>query len=206
MTIFEQQGFYVERNAISKESAKILANDFNIVRDYVYLVDKINPADLFRFGDGQSLKSFSWYSPTCFESLLLFMLPKIEEITNKKLYPSYSYGRIYYNGADLPKHRDRRSCEYSVTMTIDTDEIPWDIMFRTRKNTTEAISLNVGDMCVYQGYELEHWRESYQGTKQIQAFLHYVDSEGKFSHYKYDTRPRLGLPKTYRNNNYDLID
>jgi hypothetical protein len=206
MTTFEEQGFYIERSAISQESAKMLANDFNIVRDYVYFVDKTDPNDLFRYKDKQSTRSFSWYSPTCFESLLLTMLPKVESITNKKLYPSYSYGRIYYNGAELPKHKDRRSCEYSVTMTIEMDATPWDILFNKRSNEIEAVSLNVGDMCVYRGYELEHWREPYQGTRQIQAFLHYVDSTGEFVHYKNDTRPLLGLPTSYRNHNYDLLD
>jgi hypothetical protein len=206
MTTFEEQGFHIERNAISQDSANMLATDFNILRDYVYFVDKTSPDDLFRYRDKQSTRSFSWYSPTCFESLLLTMLPKVEEITNKKLYPSYSYGRIYYNGAELPKHKDRRSCEYSVTLTIEVDKTPWDILFNKHSNETEAISLAVGDMCVYRGYELEHWREPYQGNRQIQAFLHYVDSAGKFVHYKNDTRPLLGLPSSYRNHNYDLWD
>jgi hypothetical protein len=141
MTTFEEQGFHIERNAISQDSANMLATDFNILRDYVYFVDKTSPDDLFRYRDKQSTRSFSWYSPTCFESLLLTMLPKVEEITNKKLYPSYSYGRIYYNGAELPKHKDRRSCEYSVTLTIEVDKTPWDILFNKHSNETEAISL-----------------------------------------------------------------
>jgi hypothetical protein len=206
MTAFEQQGFHIEHNAISIESARILAAEFNIIRDYTYFVNRIDPSDLTKYGDSQSSKSFSYYSPTCFESLMVTMLPKIAEITNKKLYPSYSYGRIYYNGAELPRHRDRRSCEYSVTMTIDMDQIPWDIHFVDREKNIKSISLDIGDMCVYQGYELEHWRNPYRGTRQLQAFLHYVEIEGKFSHYRYDTRPVLGLPISYRNHNYDLID
>lgn len=194
MTTFQQHGFHIERNAISIESAKILAIEFDIIRDYTYFVNKIDTSNLTRYGDRQSCKSFSYYSPTCFESLMVFMLPKIEDITNKKLYPSYSYGRIYYNGAELPKHKDRRSCEYSVTMTIDIDQTPWDIHFIDKGNVARTISLAVGDMCIYQGYELEHWREPYQGHKQLQAFLHYVEVEGNFSHYKYDTRSVLGLP------------
>jgi hypothetical protein len=76
----------------------------------------------------------------------------------------------------------------------------------TRKNKINAISLNIGDMCVYKGDELSHWREPYHGDRQLQAFLHYVEVHGKFSHYKYDTRPALGLPNSYRNFGYDLIN
>jgi poly-D-alanine transfer protein DltD len=35
-------------------------------------------------------------------------------------------------------------------------------------------------MCVYSGCELEHWREPYKGTQQIQCFLHYVNSNGQW--------------------------
>jgi hypothetical protein len=91
-------------------------------------------------------------------------------------------------------------------MTIEMDTSPWNILFNNRSDEIEAISLDVGDMCVYRGYELEHWREPYQGSRQIQAFLHYVDSTGDFAHYKNDTRPLLGLPSSYRNHNYDLLD
>jgi len=206
MTLFEEQGFHIERNVISKETAKLLATDFNIVRDYIYFVDKTPSDNLFKYGDNQSAKSFSWYSPICFESLLVAMLPTVEKITNKTLYPCYSYGRIYYNGAELPKHKDRRSCEYSVTMTIDTDKDPWDILFAKKSSEIETISLDIGDMCVYRGYELEHWRDPYLGKQQTQAFLHYVDASGEFSHYKNDTRPTLGLPKSYRSHYYNLRD
>ena len=203
-TNFEQQGFQIERSAISEETAAILAAEFDIIKDYTYFTNKADPNDLTKFGDGQTPISFAYYSPTCFECLMVFMLPKIEKITNKKLYPSYSYGRIYYKGAELVQHVDRRSCEYSVTMTIDMDSAPWDIHFIDREKITRSISLSVGDMCVYKGAELQHWREPYQGNRQLQAFLHYVEVDGKFSHYKNDTRPLLGLPDSYRNYNYDL--
>ena len=133
------------------------------------------------------------------------MLPKIEFITGKTLYPCYSYGRIYYHGSELVRHIDRFSCEYSVTMTIDIDDTPWDIHFNNRDNQIETISLDIGDMCVYKGAELYHWRDTYKGNRQMQAFLHYVDANGDFSNYKYDTRPLLGLSNRYRNYNYDLL-
>ena len=48
-------------------------------------------------------------------------------------------------------------------------------------------------MCVYSGCELEHWREPYEGTQQIQCFLHYVNSNGKYKDYKFDKRPMMGI-------------
>ena len=52
--------------------------------------------------------------------------------------------------------------------------------------------LNPGDMLVYKGDKLEHWREPFTGKICGQVFLHYVDkSLKKFIN---DTRPHLGLP------------
>ena len=37
------------------------------------------------------------------------------------------------------------------------------------------VDLEVGDMLVYSGCELEHWRESFEGDSCGQVFLHYND-------------------------------
>ena len=34
-----------------------------------------------------------------------------------------------------------------------------------------CISLEEGDLIIYKGKELEHWREKYNGKEQIQVFL-----------------------------------
>ena len=49
-------------------------------------------------------------------------------------------------------------------------------------------------MIVYNGTELNHWREEFQGKEHTQAFLHYVDANGEYKDFKYDKRPMLGLP------------
>ena len=47
---------------------------------------------------------------------------KIEEITGMKLAPSYTYYRMYLNGAILKRHKDRPSCEISATVCLDWDD------------------------------------------------------------------------------------
>jgi alkylated DNA repair dioxygenase AlkB len=122
----------------------------------------------------------------------MHLQPKVEEITGKKLYPAYSYARIYYNKASMPCHIDRPACQYSVSITIEVDPTPWEIWMENHSGDASAIMLNVGDMIVYQGDKLKHWRDEYPGKKQIQAFLHYVDADGKYADYKYDKRAYLG--------------
>lgn len=188
---FHTYGYQIVEDAVSKETASILSTEFTLFRD---LITRNNPQELAStsFSDKMVERCFAWYAHTPFEALLIHLQPKVEEIVGKKLYPCYSYGRIYYNGAIMAKHTDRRSCEYSTTLTLDIDDTPWGIWFTDLQNTTKELILDVGTMCVYQGNTLEHWREFYTGKKQIQVFLHYVDSTGPYAHCKFDGRPCLG--------------
>ena len=55
--------------------------------------------------------------------------------------------------------------------------------------------LEVGDMLVYSGCELEHWREPFEGDVCGQVFLHYNHVNGPFAEKnRFDKRPMLGLP------------
>ena len=60
------------------------------------------------------------------------------------------------------------------------------------------VNLNAGDLLIYKGNILEHWREPFDGNECCQVFLHYndVDKQGKDN--KFDGRPYLGLPGQFR--------
>jgi hypothetical protein len=148
----------------------------------------------FMFGDSQVTNSFAYYSAACFETLSVQMLPMMEEVTGKKLYNTYTYARIYYKGAIMTEHTDRPSCEFSTTVNISVDPEPWEIWFDNLKGERFPIFLEPGDLIVYKGDILPHWRDEYKGERQTQAFLHYVDKFGNYRDYKYDHRPYLGFP------------
>ena len=57
------------------------------------------------------------------------------------------------------------------------------------------LTLNVGDAAIYLGCEVEHWREEFKGDYQFQAFLHYVDKEGKNTEHYMDKRKYWGVKK-----------
>ena len=66
------------------------------------------------------------------------------------------------------------------------------------KKGTKVI-LNQGDMLIYKGCEVEHWREAFEGDNCGQVFLHYNDaSDPKAEENKYDRRPFLGLPTWFK--------
>tara|TARA_E500000318_G_scaffold111292_2_gene129332 strand:- start:827 stop:1072 length:246 start_codon:yes stop_codon:yes gene_type:complete len=64
---------------------------------------------------------------------------------------------------------------------------------------SEEILLNPGDMLIYRGHEIEHWREPFMGNNCAQVFLHYNEKNGEFNNTnKYDGRPFLGLPAWFK--------
>lgn len=181
--------------AISSELCYFLALQYEMMRDNL-----VNYAHAFQ--DPMCPGSFSWYSPLQFETLLEYLTPTIEHHTGLNLYPTYSYARIYTNGAVMQKHTDRRSSEIAVTCCLKRD-IDWPICFEV-DGEVNPIIMDVGDICIYRGMEVSHWRDTYTGNTQVQAFLMYVDADGPYKYFKYDTRPRLAA--TYESTHQIIKD
>jgi hypothetical protein len=185
------QDFQIYKNALSQEMCEFLALEFKMMEEVCKIL----------FPD-QSLtdnckNSFARYSPLMFEALSIKLQPLIEKLVSCELWPVYSYARIYYTGSELERHRDRPSSEFSVSICIEKDQSDWPLHIQDHRGIDHAINLEVGDLVVYSGRELMHWRDPLVGSKQIQVFLQYVNKAGDSSWLKYDTRPALGLPFEY---------
>ena len=130
------------------------------------------------------------------ETLMLKCQPVMEKITGLKLTPAYTFARIYKNGDVLKRHKDRFSCEISTTMNLAGD--PWAIYLEpSGKEGLKGIKVDLkpGDMLVYSGCELEHWRNKFKGKEHIQVFLHYNNKKTPGAKENmFDKRPHLGLP------------
>jgi len=106
----------------------------------------------------------------------------LEKCVNLKLLETYSFWRCYTYGSELVKHKDRKSCEISVTLFIGSDgEHEWPIYMDGK-----AVNLKAGDAIIYKGCDIKHWRKPYEGDYHIQTFLHYVDANGKYVNHKGD--------------------
>lgn len=157
--------------------------------------------------DVQCPKSKSIYDNPIFDDLLHQLLPDIENITGKKLYPTYSYARLYVPGEELKLHLDRDACEISATLTLGFDGDVWPIYMGYPSETktenlrydednipvfirdANKIDMEIGDAVVYKGCEMFHWREKYtEGNWQAQVFLHYVDANGPHKEWKNDKK------------------
>lgn len=131
---------------------------------------------------------YASYGDPLMESLMLQKLPLMEKETGLKLFPTYSFLRVYTYGGFLAKHKDRPSCEISVSVMFGSDgKQEWPIFM-----DGTPVVMKPGDAVIYLGIELEHFRLKYEGDFHAQAFIHYVDQNGPYADYKGDLKVRAG--------------
>jgi hypothetical protein len=204
---FKKNRYTVIRQAISKDLAMFVANYFSMkkqVYDTCIQARYISPYEvLLGYYEGQNEQipnTYSCYSDIAMETLLLKCQPVMEKATGLKLYPAYTYARIYKKGDELKRHKDRFSCEISTTMNLGGGD--WPIYLEpSGKEGLKGIKVNLkpGDMLVYYGCELEHWREKFKGEECIQVFLHYNNRKTPGAKDNmFDKRIHLGLPSWFK--------
>ena len=212
---FKKNKYVVCKNAISKEIASFCFDVLklrNKALASLYDSKDRRAYDRFMgtFGDTQIVQSNAYcvYGDPTMETLLLNTQKILENETKLKLIPTYSYARIYCPGDKLKRHKDRPSCEISTTINLGGD--PWPIYIDPtgenyvidefkeihKPNAPKGIAVNLepGDMLIYSGCELEHWREPFTGEICGQVFLHY-NRKKKKNNNLYDGRPYLGMFK-----------
>ena len=204
---FKKNRYTVIRQAISKDLAMFVANYFSMkkqVYDTCIQARYISPYEvLLGYYEGQNEQipnTYSCYSDIAMETLLLKCQPVMEKATGLKLYPAYTYARIYKKGDELKRHKDRFSCEISTTMNLSGDD--WPIYLEpSGKEDMKGIKVDLkpGDMLVYYGCKLEHWREKFKGEECIQVFLHYNNRKTPGAKDNmFDKRIHLGLPSWFK--------
>jgi hypothetical protein len=180
--LFEENGYVILRQFIPRIMCDYISENIKVLEAGSY----------FGYGDTQVERAFSAAAPAITETLLDVITPTLSKAINRELYPTYSYLRIYLKGADLEKHQDRPSCEVSATVPLSYDSPNiWPLYIET-DNKVIAVELEPGDALIYKGIEVPHWREAFEGERQVQVFLHYVKKNGDYSEYKFDKRPGLG--------------
>ena len=190
--------YKVVKQAINYELANFLFNYFLLKREAVEHMYNTNMVYdngmLGTWKDQQIPNTYSIYGDPTFDTLLMKMLPVMKKETGLDVVPTYSYARMYKKGDELKKHKDRPSCEISTTLNLGGD--PWPIFLENNK-----VMLEVGDMLIYEGCKLEHWREPFEGDNCGQVFLHYNNANGQFKNMNvFDGREKLGIPSWQKKN------
>ena len=221
---FKEKKYTIKKGAISKEMTSFIYDYVSLKRKTartMFDVKYLSPYTEY-FGvwnDQQVPETYSHYSDVVMETLLENLRSLMEKETGLSLLPTYSYFRIYKKGDILKRHKDRAACSVSTTMNLGGD--PWPIFINPNQNEgyTEGphrgvhkiqdyvpsnssgvkVELEPGDMLIYSGCDLEHWREPFEGDNNAQVFLHYNDkSEPNAKAEKFDRRIHLGLPAWFK--------
>ena len=213
---YKKDKIEIIKKAINLDLANFIYNYFLIKRQVAQTMFETKyisslTEDYGHWRDKQVPNTYSHYADIGMETLLLLVQPTLEKVVKHKLIPNYSYARIYKQGDVLERHKDRFSCEVSTTMNLGGDNWPIyldptnthipreDEPYKVIGNKGTKINLNPGDMLIYSGCALEHWREKFTGNECAQVFLHYNDSKTKGSKKNmFDTRPHLGLPEDFK--------
>lgn len=202
---FKEKGYVHLKEFLHVETCKELANELKrLVNENKTVKDEQCPL------------SQAVHGSVTFDKLLQDLTSHFEQASGLKLFPTYSYARLYNTqGEVLENHRDRPACEISATLTLDFEGDVWPIYMADEateadgvlkigqhgaknyiKNVTE-IKMSICDAVMYRGCEKFHFREPYtEGKWQAQVFLHYVDQNGPHAEWKYDKRESLGVSKT----------
>ena len=202
---FKKNKYSILKNVVSPEITNFIYQYFlnkRKVAKFLFEQRYISPFTEYwgKWNDEQVPNTYSHYSDVAMETLLQQVKPVIEKHIGLKLSETYSYARIYKTGDVLHRHKYRYSCEVSTTLHLGGD--PWPIYLDPTGKKGQAgikVDLAPGDMLIYSGCDLEHWREEFKGKDCGQVFLHYNDAKKKTAkENKFDGRPFLGLPAWYK--------
>ena len=212
---FKEKGYAHLKNVLDEQSCINLTE---------YLKNLVNQQQTIQ--DSQCPLSQAVHGAEEFDKLLEALVPYFEEKSGLKLYPTYSYARLYnQKGEELKNHRDRPACEISATITLGFEGDVWSIYMADKATEQDGvlkigehdnkdyikniskIDMAIGDAVMYRGCDKYHWREPYfEGQWQAQVFVHYVDANGPNAEWKYDKRKSLGISKTIQTNQIEAFE
>ena len=139
------EGWIKVENFINEDTAQLLYGYILLAHRRLSVMKQMNyTTELFGdFDDPQALGDYSKYGDLIFDTLLLGKREQLEDITNMKLTPQYTYHRLYTHGTELKRHKDRESCEISLTLCLGYDaDYKWPIWFKD-KNDKEINQLGI---------------------------------------------------------------
>ena len=116
----------------------IIDNFFTEAQTHFYMSNVANNIENREMKLGQDIGDIvhpmTWNvnSHPIWETVMWDCLPEIERVTNERLYPTYSFQRVYLKGANMQHHTDWPHCQISVTVNLGGSH-PYPIYVTNRK-------------------------------------------------------------------------
>lgn len=188
---FVKDGYCIIPGAVSKELCGFFSQ-------YALLKYKVSP-NIYRNTDDSLAQIHREYGDPLMETMLMRLHKPIERLTGLRLWPSLSFYYTYTKGNELKRHKDRDSCELVACLCMGSDKQyqktyqHWPIHLKLDDQAL-AVKLNPGDIVLFNGKRLEHWREPFQGQWFISSIFAFVEQDGPNAYLKYDQRSYLAKP------------
>ena len=109
----------------------------------------------------------------------------VERIVGNPVKGSYTYASLYCGGTDLPVHRDRPQCKYSVSLLIEhrpappDGRSPWPVQVYAEPGAAPVECFQtLGGGILFRGHEIPHGRPALPSDQDSWVMLlHYVDAD-----------------------------
>lgn len=239
---FQKNGYVILRNFIPKDIINMTMDAWKTIENKPDWNDAFfaREDDIINKSPESSLrKSQGCYTFPPAVSLHRWLRDNLHRVLDMQLVETYAYTRKYDRGAYLKAHSDRPSCEVSATICLNyktDDNSPWKIWVQQDQNYVDLgrnqdelfkrsqglphrdrigtpISLEVGDVLLYQGPNAIHWRDEFLGEYSYHMFLHFINHGGSINNFRgfhkqktsqsADGRPNNVLAYDGRKSRYD---
>jgi len=220
---FVNDRFVVLRNFIPKHVIDLTLDSWKVVENNPEYEEMFfaKEEDIIHNSPKNSLyKSHGGYCFPPAVALHRWLRDNLRDVLSLQLTETYSYTRKYERGAYLKSHTDRPSCEISATICLDyktDDNTPWKIWVQNDRNyvdemndqqaiyektqalpqkqrTGVSVALEVGDVLLYQGPNIPHWRDYLLGDYSYHMFLHFIKRDTNMKNMTDRTQKEYGTP------------
>ena len=180
--------YKVIRNYIPREEALRLGDEFKQT-----IVDEEIVS--YRM-EGEGSDRHDYYNNVSQVAILSEKVSELNTLLGRKVLPAYAYLRHYGPEGFLSKHKDRPSCEVSLSIHLCGDK-EWAFGIEDKEGNPVELLLQPGDAVLYDAPNATHWREVYTGESYVQTFHHYVLLGGEYEKLFFDEHDQIFSLKTY---------
>lgn len=188
----DEGGFFSKRNAIlRRRQARFHKNGYAEVGQLIHPFHigslrhysrRVLRKGGMRLGDSLSPERYVAYDEVVFSFFHRQLTGLVSDLVGTPVKPTYVYTICYQAGSDLPRHKDRAQCQYTVTLLLDCapdlrGKSPWPLFLETTKGAVE-IRQRVGESLLYRSTEIPHSRTPIpDGMTSTSVLFHYVGQD-----------------------------
>ena len=136
-----------------------------------YYLRKIDPDLVF---DNQVVGRRSMHNASLFKAVHAQIAALVQSVADEAIKPSYCYLSVYPQGSELVKHTDRSQCKWNASITFARTADLWPIYVEVPSGVKE-IRAELGEVVVYRGTDIPHWREPLPAGTATVCFFHFVN-------------------------------